>query len=84
MMFRRTFSLATAILFAGAQVAAMALPATPVAAPAPQAKRKAIVASRSGRSRSQRRAGPGWTNKHVQRMATKRRGVARNRAAHRG
>lgn len=33
---------------------------------------------------SQRRRGPGWTNRHVQRMARKRRNVLRNRRAHRG
>jgi hypothetical protein len=33
---------------------------------------------------SQRRARPGWSNKHVQRMATKRRNQARHRRAGRG
>lgn len=32
---------------------------------------------------NQRRAGPGWSNRQVQRMARKRRNVARNRKAHR-
>lgn len=31
-----------------------------------------------------RRAKPGWTNRHVQRMAVKKRNVARHRAAQKG
>jgi hypothetical protein len=34
--------------------------------------------------RKERRAGPGWTNRHQQRVAAKRRNVQRNRLAHRG
>lgn len=33
---------------------------------------------------SMRRARPGWSNRHVQRMARKRRNVKRHRAANRG
>lgn len=42
------------------------------------------LARGSGQNRPARNRGPGWTRAHVQRMARKRRNVARNRAAHRG
>ena len=38
----------------------------------------------SGSRGSQRRAGPGWSNRHVKRMAVKARNVKRHRANNRG
>lgn len=38
----------------------------------------------SGSRGWERRAGPGWTNRHVQRMAAKKRNQARHRAATKG
>lgn len=37
----------------------------------------------SGSRGRNRRSGPGWTNRHAQRLAKKRRNVLRNRRAHR-
>lgn len=81
----RIASLASAILLAAGNVAAMvANPVLPIAAPAgTRAERRQRNAAVSARP-TRRRPGPGRTNKHVQRMAKKARGVARNRRAHRG
>lgn len=50
-----------------------------------QPEKRAVFGSGVARGRSgPRHPGPGWSNRHVQRMARKRRNVLRNRKAHRG
>lgn len=80
----RFASLAAAMLMAAGSMAALYNPAATVVAPAGTRAERRQRNALGGARPTRRRRGPGWTNKHVQRMASKKRNVSRNRSAHRG
>lgn len=86
-MMRTSSRLIAAALMAAAIPAALVTDEAPRSAPPRSPERKATQ-RRYGAEPNPvthgNRRGPGWSNRHVQRMATKRRNVLRNRKAHRG
>lgn len=85
---RKSFLLAGALSIASFSMAASIPEISRAVAPEPAARpevRRLRMPDGAPYSRSKRRKpGPGWTTRQVQRMAAKRRNVARNRAHHKG
>jgi len=83
---RKSFLLAGALSLAAFSMAASEPAVARAAAPQPTLRpevRRQRMPDGAPYSRNRRRKlGPGWTTRQVQRMAAKRRNVARNRAHH--
>jgi hypothetical protein len=90
MMKRNGILAAAAMMLIGAAGSMAALPAnsmsrvaTPHAVAVRREERRLSTAGSGWRGMASKR-GPGWSNRHVKRMAAKKRNQARNRSAHRG
>lgn len=84
---RKSFLLAGALALASFSMAAsvpvVARAAAPEAAVRPEVRRTRMPDGAPYSRSKRRKPGPGWTTRQVQRMATKRRSKAVNKARHR-